>query len=256
MTKKMKLLITEDANDNAGTIASTMAANGFDVTVIARDGRRVLETLRSAVRFDAALIDLNMIHMDGIEVMRQLGSTKTKFMVMVPSVSGGLEREIHAAGGKYIFIKPFDHKVAAERIKSLLRYEELPELHAEPMRRPVTEHEVEQMVTDIIHQVGVPAHIKGSQFLRDAISMCVYDSEYINAVTKMLYPDIASKHNTTASRVERAIRHAIEVAWDRGDLDVLNSYFGFTIHSGRGKPTNSEFIAMIADNLRLKYKLY
>lgn len=110
------------------------------------------------------------------------------------------------------------------------------------------------MVTDIIHQVGVPAHIKGYQYLRDAIMMCIYDREYINAVTKMLYPDVAKKHATTSSRVERAIRHAIEVAWDRGDIDVLNSYFGYTIHSCRGKPTNSEFIAMMADRLRLQIR--
>ena len=110
------------------------------------------------------------------------------------------------------------------------------------------------MVTEVIHQIGVPAHIKGYRYLRDAIIMCVYDHEYINAVTKMLYPDVAKRHGTTASRVERAIRHAIEVAWDRGDVDVLNSYFGFTIHNNRGKPTNSEFIAMIADKLRLQIK--
>ena len=121
---------------------------------------------------------------------------------------------------------------------------------------PVRPHLVSQdsdelTVTEILHQVGVPAHIKGYQFLRDAILLAVEDHEYINAVTKRLYPEIAKRNGTTASRVERAIRHAIEVAWDRGDVDTLNSYFGYTIHSLRGKPTNSEFIAMIADKIRL-----
>ena len=110
--------------------------------------------------------------------------------------------------------------------------------------------------TKIIHQIGVPAHIKGYQYLRTAILLTVKDSDIINSVTKVLYPSVAKKYQTTTSRVERAIRHAIEVAWDRGDVDTLNSYFGYTIQNNRGKPTNSEFIAMIADNLRLKYKLY
>ena len=115
---------------------------------------------------------------------------------------------------------------------------------------------LEAMVTDIIHDIGVPAHIKGYQYLRTAILMATDDPDIINYVTKMLYPTVAKQYKTTSSRVERAIRHAIEVAWDRGDVDVLNEYFGYTIQNNRGKPTNSEFIAMIADNLRLKYKMY
>jgi two-component system response regulator (stage 0 sporulation protein A) len=115
--------------------------------------------------------------------------------------------------------------------------------------------DIESQVTRIIHQIGVPAHIKGYQYLRTAILLTVKDSDVINSVTKVLYPSVAKKYSTTTSRVERAIRHAIEVAWDRGDVDTLNSYFGYTIQNNRGKPTNSEFIAMIADNLRLKYKL-
>ena len=110
------------------------------------------------------------------------------------------------------------------------------------------------MVTDIIHQIGVPAHIKGYHYLREAIILAIENPDIINSITKQLYPTVAKKFSTTSSRVERAIRHGIEVAWDRGDVDVLNSYFGYTIHVGRGKPTNSEFIAMIADKLRLRMK--
>ncbi|MGN0974428.1 MAG: sporulation initiation factor Spo0A C-terminal domain-containing protein, partial [Gemmiger sp.] len=123
-----------------------------------------------------------------------------------------------------------------------------------PVHSAISQDSDELTVTEILHQIGVPAHIKGYQFLRDAILLTVDDHEYINAVTKRLYPEIAKRNGTTASRVERAIRHAIEVAWDRGDVDTLNSYFGYTIHNLRGKPTNSEFIAMIADKIRLDKK--
>ena len=119
----------------------------------------------------------------------------------------------------------------------------------------ISDQELELMVTEIIHQIGVPAHIKGYHYLREAILLSVKNSEIINSVTKLLYPTVAKNHSTTSSRVERAIRHAIEVAWDRGDIDVLNSYFGYTIQNERGKPTNSEFIAMISDKLRLKLKI-
>jgi len=114
--------------------------------------------------------------------------------------------------------------------------------------------DIESQVTKIIHQIGVPAHIKGYHYLREAIMLSIYDSEMLESVTKVLYPTVAKKFDTTSSRVERAIRHAIEIAWDRGDLDTLNSYFGYTVNTGKGKPTNSEFVALITDRLRLEYK--
>ncbi|WP_312644577.1 sporulation initiation factor Spo0A C-terminal domain-containing protein, partial [Hydrogenoanaerobacterium sp.] len=117
-----------------------------------------------------------------------------------------------------------------------------------------SEPDIEMMVTEIIHQIGVPAHIKGYHYLRESIVLCIEDHDIINSVTKQLYPTVAKRYNTTSSRVERAIRHAIEVAWDRGDVDTLNSYFGYTIHNSRGKPTNSEFIALISDKLTLRLK--
>ena len=144
----------------------------------------------------------------------------------------------------YYFVKPFDETVLAARVLKAALGPEKHILHTSVDSDELT-------VTEILHQIGVPAHIKGYQFLRDAILLTMNEPEYINAVTKRLYPEIAKKNGTTASRVERAIRHAIEVAWDRGDVDTLNSYFGYTIHNLRGKPTNSEFIAMIADKMRL-----
>ena len=143
----------------------------------------------------------------------------------------------------------------AERIIQLSGWKKTTEPVKTVNKDIVTEPDLEIMVTEIIHQIGVPAHIKGYQYLREAIMLSVKDTEIINSVTKLLYPTVAKHFSTTSSRVERAIRHAIEVAWDRGDVDVLNSYFGFTIHNGRGKPTNSEFIAMIADKLRLRLKI-
>ena len=157
-----------------------------------------------------------------------------------------IEQDLLDNGFSFFFVKPFDENVLVSRVLKAAGSTSRPQ--------PVSQDCDELTVTEILHQVGVPAHIKGYQFLRDAILLAVSDHDYINAVTKRLYPEIAKRNATTASRVERAIRHAIEVAWDRGDVDTLNSYFGYTIHNLRGKPTNSEFIAMISDKIRLDKK--
>ena len=158
--------------------------------------------------------------------------------------------EATMAGADVCLLKPFDTSALILHIESLIKCKGQTKKAETALDRP----DLEAQVTKIIHQIGVPAHIKGYQYLRSAILMTIEDNEIINSVTKVLYPSVAKKFGTTTSRVERAIRHAIEVAWDRGDVDTLNSYFGYTIQNSRGKPTNSEFIAMIADNLRLKYK--
>lgn len=166
------------------------------------------------------------------------------FFVTGSFTDDALESEMMKKGFSFYFQKPFDPEVLAARARTAAGR------HA--AAQPVVDDEC--TVTEILHQIGVPAHIKGYQFLRDAILMTMENQDYINSVTKRLYPEIAKRNGTTASRVERAIRHAIEVAWDRGDVDTLNSYFGYTIHNLRGKPTNSEFIAMIADKMRLDKK--
>ena len=163
------------------------------------------------------------------------------------------------AGAELCLIKPINQSNLIEYVDSMIKNRDqklAAELSSAKQQPSDTAPDIEAQVTRIIHQIGVPAHIKGYQYLRTAILLTVKDSDIINSVTKVLYPSVAKKYQTTTSRVERAIRHAIEVAWDRGDVDTLNSYFGYTIQNNRGKPTNSEFIAMIADNLRLKYKLY
>ena len=165
--------------------------------------------------------------------------------------------EATRAGADLCLLKPYNSESLCAHISSLARARLVSAPAApEPQSADERTPDIETQVTKIIHQIGVPAHIKGYQYLRTAILLTVKDSDIINSVTKILYPSVAKKYQTTTSRVERAIRHAIEVAWDRGDVDTLNSYFGYTIQNNRGKPTNSEFIAMIADNLRLQYKLY
>lgn len=159
--------------------------------------------------------------------------------------------EATAAGADLCMLKPLDYNSLCEHIDALTASARAGDQH-----QGQVPSDMEAQVTKIIHQIGVPAHIKGYQYLRTAILMTIEDNDIINSVTKVLYPSVAKKYSTTTSRVERAIRHAIEVAWDRGDLDTLNSFFGYTVQNSRGKPTNSEFIAMIADNLRLKYRIH
>ena len=200
-----------------------------------------------AVRPQVVLLDAFMPGLDALAVKQRYnaaGERHTSFFVTGAFQSEEMVQELLDEGFAYYFVKPFDENVLASRVLKVALGQEKRVLHTSVDSDELT-------VTEILHQIGVPAHIKGYQFLRDAILLTMNEPEYINAVTKRLYPEIAKRNGTTASRVERAIRHAIEVAWDRGDVDTLNSYFGYTIHNLRGKPTNSEFIAMIADKMRL-----
>jgi two-component system response regulator (stage 0 sporulation protein A) len=179
------------------------------------------------------------------------------FIVFSYCVNQNLFMEAIDAGASYCMQKPFEYNVLQDRIMRIYRNRQntYKSQFGDDHKYMMEPKDLEEQVTSIIHKIGVPAHIKGYQYLRTAIMMTVEDCDLINSVTKILYPTVAKRYQTTASRVERAIRHAIEVAWDRGDLDTLNAYFGYTIQNDRGKPTNSEFIAMISDNLRLKNKI-
>ena len=210
---------------------------------------------------DIALIDVWLSKLDGIGVLRNARSLdwghdkKPAFILMSSVANEKIFIQATEAGADVCLLKPLNIQSLCEHIQSLLSHR----LHDIPVSALKNENpisDIETQVTQIIHQIGVPAHIKGYQYLRTAILLTIQDGDIINSVTKILYPSVAKKYQTTTSRVERAIRHAIEVAWDRGDVDTLNSYFGYTIQNNRGKPTNSEFIAMIADNLRLKYKMF
>lgn len=213
---------------------------------------------------DVAIIDIWLSQLDGIGVIRASRNIDFRtdkppvFIMTSPVANQNMFIQASGAGAALCLIKPIRPDSLSEHIEELLvtRRGGHQTTGAGGMTTAASEpDDIETQVTQIIHQIGVPAHIKGYQYLRTAILLTVKDSDIINSVTKVLYPSVAKKYSTTTSRVERAIRHAIEVAWDRGDVDTLNAYFGYTIQNNRGKPTNSEFIAMIADNLRLKYKL-
>ncbi|MVB10423.1 Stage 0 sporulation protein A [Caprobacter fermentans] len=256
MEKRIKLLIANDSTEFLNDYGRVFESSGLEVSYAQKDGMKLLEKIES-VRPDVVLANLFMPRLDGIGVMKAIRTkvpgAKPLFVIVSNFTSPTLEREVMMSGAAYFAISPFDAADLAERIVQLCGMNGL----SIPVKsQPVsdTEPSLEIQVTEILHQIGVPAHIKGYHYLRDSIIMAIETPDIINAVTKQLYPSVAKKYSTTASRVERAIRHAIEVAWDRGDVDILNSYFGYTIHNTRGKPTNSEFIAMISDRLRLHMK--
>ena len=252
MSRKINVLLADNSEYFAVPCANVMKSHGLDVTLTEKDGKTALEAL-TIHKPDVLLMDAFLPRLDALGVLEGLAQAdlphRPLVMVMSAFDNPALEREIMAAGADYYFLKPFDAAAISRRIQSMCS----DHTADTAVRRSASGLEVE--VTEIIHQIGVPAHIKGYQYLRDAILMAIEDDSIINAVTKRLYPAVAKKHGTPSSRVERAIRHAIEVAWDRGDVDTLTSYFGYTIHNERGKPTNSEFIAMISDKFRLQLKI-
>lgn len=253
MDKKIKVLLADNSESFGIPCGRTMRNHGLEVDLLEKDGKAIVESI-SQKRPDVVIMDFFLPHLDAIGVMNSVRAMNLphmpQFMVISSFDNANLEREAIEAGADYYFLKPFDADEMSLRILTLCGKGTI-----EPMHRSASSANLEIRVTDILHQIGVPAHIKGYQYLRDSIMMAIEDEDIINAVTKRLYPAVAKKHGTTSSRVERAIRHAIEVAWDRGDVDVLNSYFGYTIHNERGKPTNSEFVAMISDKFRLQLKI-
>lgn len=255
MDKKLKVLIADSSTEFGIICSNALKGYGMDTYVCEKDGQKAIAKIKE-IEPDILLADVFMPNLDILGVLSEIKKMENKPMVLAMSGFDNprLERETLTAGASYYFLKPFDMGILADRIIKLSgwRNEKTPVVMKDNV---VTDPELELMITEIIHQIGVPAHIKGYHYLREAIMMSVKNTDVINSVTKILYPTVAKKHSTTSSRVERAIRHAIEVAWDRGDVDVLNSYFGYTIHTSRGKPTNSEFIAMIADKLRLQLKI-
>ena len=255
-----KVIVADSGEAFGRDCEQAFASLGAEVDVTPKDGRVLLDTILKEDA-DAVVLDMFLPHLDAIGIMKGVrnrpGHRSPRFFVMFNFANPALERDVMEAGASYFFMKPFEPEEMAQRVIEMCRPDApIPirrALPIEPERREVSS--LEMQVTEIIHQIGVPAHIKGYQYLRDAILMAIDDDHIISAVTKQLYPSVAKKYGTTSSRVERAIRHAIEVAWDRGDVDVLNAYFGYTIHTARGKPTNSEFIAMIADKFRLALKI-
>lgn len=250
MEQKIRVLLADDDSEFCARMAAALEkAEDMELVGMAEDGGKALAAMQE-LRPDLLIIDLVLPVMDGISVISRLRSqeqNKTAVVVLSAFASPQAGAECTALGVDMFLRKPMEAERVCERIRLWRagKQEEAPSGEGKAL---------EVRVTEVIHQVGVPAHIKGYQYLREAIMMAVNDMEAVSAITKVLYPSIAKKFKTTSSRVERAIRHAIEVAWDRGDIETLQSYFGYTVSGVKGKPTNSEFISMIADRLRLQMR--
>ena len=261
METKIRILLA-DPNPDFCKMMTDLLNRERDMEVIGAtgDGLEALELIQRQEP-DVVLLDLVLARLDGLSLLRRLRRDGSASHVIVLSgfVNSKVVMDCAGLGADYFVPKPCDSTVVLGHIRQSVGlggvepgYENID--CGALWSRAVSGPDLESMVTDVIHEIGVPAHIKGYQYLREAIILTINDMEMINAVTKVLYPEVARKFDTTPSRVERAIRHAIEVAWDRGDIEVLQKYFGYTVSNIKGKPTNSEFIAMIADNLTLKRK--
>ena len=264
---KIKLVIADDNKEFSSILSEYLKGqNDFDVVAIAKDGLEAVKYVNT-YEPDVLVLDIIMPHLDGLGVLEKINAMENENIpkVIVLSAVGQdkiTQRAINL-GAEYYVVKPFDMDVFSKRIRQLFtsgssigEYRRSSLMVNENHSNQINDsNNLESDITSIIHEIGVPAHIKGYLYLREAITMVVNDIELLSAVTKELYPAIAKKYNTTASRVERAIRHAIEVAWGRGQIETINKIFGYTINNGKGKPTNSEFIAMVADKLRLKNRM-
>ncbi len=253
MVSNLSVLLTDEKDDATLKLATVLRSNKMDVRMCAKNGAELLK-LYEEYHPEVIIMDAFLQHIDAMGVISRINMkdpvTRPLVIVMSGIDNPNLEREITKCGVDYYFLKPIDPQMMAERIIQISSWKGVG-LSA----RYEAQEDLTVVITEILHQIGVPAHIKGYQYVREAIRLTVENPEMLNSVTKILYPTVAKNFKSTSSRVERAIRHAIEVAWDRGDVEVLNSYFGYTIQSQRGKPTNSEFVAMISDKIRLKRRV-
>ena len=260
----IKVAIADD-NENMVRMLTDLVSRDSELYVVgtAKNGEEACDVIREKEP-DIVLLDIVMPKLDGLGVMDRMNRDKNMkkhpdFIIISAIGQENVTEDAFRLGASYYIMKPFDQEALLSRIKLTKRsvMKAPGEIRKNDMLEDEKEskkHNLESDVTSIIHEIGVPAHIKGYQYLREAIVMSVNDIEMLNSITKILYPTIAKKYQTTSSRVERAIRHAIEVAWSRGKMDTIDELFGYTIHNGKGKPTNSEFIALIADKIRLDYR--
>ncbi|AUN15368.1 MULTISPECIES: sporulation transcription factor Spo0A [Paraclostridium] len=268
MNEKIKIVLADDNRDFCQVLREYLSnEDDIEILGIAKDGIEALD-LVSRTQPDVLVLDVIMPHLDGLGVIEKLNSMNLAKMPKIIVLSAvGQDKITQSAinlGADYYIVKPFDFVIFINRIRGLVSNKntvvESKSRGSMDIKMTKTDFvknvgNIETEITNIIHEIGVPAHIKGYLYLREAIKMVIDNVELLGAVTKELYPSIAKKFNTTPSRVERAIRHAIEVAWSRGKVDTINQLFGYTVHNTKGKPTNSEFIAMIADKLRLEHSM-
>lgn len=245
MDNRIKVMLTDVNEDARSMLQDALEKTGrFTVVGSTGDGNEVLQMVADA-KPDVLVLDLILPGMDGLGILRRLdGEKRPKILAVSNFVTQEVVAEAGNLGASMFLSKPYNESAMVEHLISL----------AEKSEKQLHGPGLEELVTSIIHEVGVPAHIKGYQYVREAIMITVENMDVINSVTKVLYPEVAKRYHTTPSRVERAIRHAIEVAWSRGKLDAIDEMFGYTVNSGKGKPTNSEFIALIADKIRLEYR--
>ena len=245
------VLIADNSEEFCASLTAALkCAGGFQVIGAANDGEQAIRMVTEK-KPHILVLDLMLAKQDGLSVLKATASMERKPVTLATSrfLTDYVASAAANLGVRYLMMKPCNMQALVERLEAL-RVGETPRQPA--VRTDSTS--IESLVTSVIHEIGVPAHIKGYQYLREAIMIAVEDMDVINAITKVLYPQVAKTFQTTPSRVERAIRHAIEVAWDRGDLDTLQRFFGYTVSNTKGKPTNSEFIALIADKLQLQLK--
>ena len=251
MDNQTTVMIADNTEEFCSSLVTTLQrSEGFRVVGTANDGEQAVRMIMEK-QPQILVLDLMLAKKDGLSVLKSISTMERRPTVL--ATTGFITEYVASAaanlGVQYLMLKPCDMTALAERLEEIRGGQ-----NAKPQSRPSGKQSIEAMVTSIIHEIGVPAHIKGYQYLREAIIIAVNDMDVINAITKVLYPQVAKAFQTTPSRVERAIRHAIEVAWDRGDLDTLQRFFGYTVSNTKGKPTNSEFIALIADKLQLQLK--
>ena len=252
MDKRTTVFIADSAEEFCTSLSAALQhTEGFQIVGTAGDGEQAIRQILQ-LKPDVLVLDLMLSKQDGISVMKAISGMEKQPAILATSgfVSNYVASTAASLGARYMMLKPCDMIALVERLEDIRGGENLRLTSANRTDKAG----IESMVTSIIHEIGVPAHIKGYQYLREAIIIAVGDMDVINAITKVLYPQVAKTFQTTPSRVERAIRHAIEVAWDRGDLDTLQRFFGYTVSNTKGKPTNSEFIALIADKLQLQLK--
>ena len=253
MVGNIRVLLTDEKDEATSQLANSLRANRMEVKLCQKNGAELLNLIEET-NPDVVVMDAFLQHIDAVGVVARLNMkdpVKRPLIIVMSGIdNANFEREILKSGVDYYFLKPIDASMVAQRIMQLTSWKDVGV--AGKFEEP---QDLNVIITDILHQIGVPAHIKGYRYVREAIKLTVENPEMLNSVTKILYPTVAKNFKSTSSRVERAIRHGIETAWDRGDVDVLNSYFGYTIQSQRGKPTNSEFIAMISDDIRLKRRV-
>ncbi len=262
--EKLNVAIADD-NERMVQLLETLINSDEELQVVGKagDGEALYEIIKEKEP-DVVVLDIIMPKLDGLSVMDRVSrdaSLKSRPSFIVISAVGQekITEDAFSMGADYYMLKPFDNGMVLNRIKRARKgrernFSEVRKVNAYEKKAEYMERNLETDVTNMIHEIGVPAHIKGYQYLRDSIIMAVKDMDTLNSITKILYPTIAKMHQTTASRVERAIRHAIEVAWSRGKMDTIDELFGYTVRNDKGKPTNSEFIALIADRIRLEYK--